>query len=194
MQVETKQGLPVLAFESRRSWEAWLDGQHGDTGGIWLKFAKKGSGVESVTYTEAVEGALCYGWIDGQAASYDDRFYLQRFTPRRARSKWSKVNRERAGRLIAAGRMKPAGLAEIERARADGRWEAAYDSPSTATVPDDLREKLDENPEAAVFFDSINKSSRYSILYQIQDAKRPETRARRIERFVAMLNRGEKPL
>lgn len=193
MDGETKKGLPVLAFESGRSWESWLEENSGVSEGIWLKFAKKGSGTASVTYAEAVEGALCYGWIDGQAASYDDQFYLQRYTPRRARSKWSKINREKVGRLISAGRMKPAGFAEVERAKADGRWEAAYDSPSTATVPDDLREKLDENPEAAAFFETINKSSRYSILYQIQDAKRPETRARRIEKFVAMLSRGEKP-
>lgn len=193
MQNETKQGLPILRFETQKAWEAWLDARHASTGGIWLKFAKKGSGVESVTYAEAVEGALLYGWIDGQVASYDGRFYLQRFTPRRARSRWSKINRAKVEALIETGRMKPAGLAEIERAKADGRWEAAYDSPSTATVPDDLREKLDENPEAAAFFESINKSSRYSILYQIQDAKRPETRARRIEKFVDMLNKGEKP-
>ena len=190
--VETKQGLPVLAFESGEAWEAWLDGNHATSDGIWLKFAKKGSGVESVTYAEAVDGALCYGWIDGQTASLDGRFYLQRYTPRRARSKWSKINRGKVEALISAGRMKAAGYAEIERAKADGRWDAAYDSPSTATVPDDLREKLDENPEAAAFFGKLNGTNRYAILYQIQDAKKPETRARRIDKFVAMLNRGEK--
>lgn len=191
---ETKQGLPVLAFESLRAWEAWLEENHAAVSrGLWLKFAKKGSGVESVSYAEAVDGALCYGWIDGQVAKYDERFYLQRYTPRRARSKWSKINREKVGVLISSGRMKAAGLAEIERAKADGRWDAAYDSPSTATVPDDLREKLDENPEAAAFFETLNSTNRYAILYQIQDAKRPETRARRIDKFVALLNKNEKP-
>lgn len=191
--METKQGLPILAFESRSAWEAWLDENHTASRGLWLRFAKKGSGVESVSYAEAVEGALLYGWIDGQAASFDERFYLQRYTPRRSRSKWSKINRAKVEALVEAGRMRPAGLAEIERARADGRWEAAYDSPSTATVPEDLRKKLDENPEAAAFFETLNGTNRYAILYQIQDARKPETRARRIDKFVAMLNRGEKP-
>lgn len=192
MDDETKNGLPILAFESLTAWEAWLEERHTTADGLWIKFAKKGSGVESVTYAEAVEGALLYGWIDGQASSLDERFYLQRYTPRRARSKWSKINREKVGVLMAAGRMKPAGLAEIERAKADGRWDAAYDSPSTAAVPDDLREKLDGNPEASAFFETLNSTNRYAILYQIQDAKKPETRARRIEKFVAMLNRNEK--
>jgi uncharacterized protein YdeI (YjbR/CyaY-like superfamily) len=191
-EAETKKGLPVLAFESRSAWEAWLEENHAASQGLWIRFAKKGSGVGSVTYAEAVDGALCYGWIDGQTASLDERFYLQRYTPRRARSKWSKINREKVAVLIEAGRMKAAGLAEIERAKADGRWDAAYDSPSTATVPDDLRERLDANPEAAAFFETLNGTNRYAILYQIQDAKKPETRARRIEKFVAMLNRGEK--
>lgn len=190
---ETKSGLPVLAFGSQAAWEAWLEERHATADGLWIKFAKKGSGVKSVSYAEAVDGALCYGWIDGQAASYDERFYLQRYTPRRARSKWSKINREKVAVLIGAGKMRPAGLAEIERAKADGRWDAAYDSPRTATVPDDLREKLDENPEASASFESLGGTGRYAILYQIQDAKKPETRARRIEKFVAMLNRSEKP-
>lgn len=192
-EAETRQGLPILAFESQRAWEAWLEENFAASQGIWLKIAKKGSGVEGVSYAEAVEGALLYGWIDGQAASFDERFYIQRFTPRRARSKWSKINRAKVGALIEAGRMKPAGLAEIERARADGRWDAAYDSPSTATVPEDLRERLNENPKASALFEALNSTNRYAILYQIQDAKKPETRARRIEKYVAMLNRGEKP-
>lgn len=192
-EAETRQGLPILAFESQRAWEAWLEENFAASQGIWLKIAKKGSGVEGVSYAEAVEGALLYGWIDGQAASFDERFYIQRFTPRRARSKWSKINRAKVGALIEAGRMKPAGLAEIERARADGRWDAAYDSPSTATVPKDLRERLNENPKASALFEALNSTNRYAILYQIQDAKKPETRARRIEKYVAMLNRGEKP-
>ncbi len=191
-ETETKNGLPILAFGSQAEWEAWLEERHATSDGLWIRFAKKGSGEESVTYAGAVEGALIYGWIDGQAASLDERFYLQRYTPRRARSKWSKINRNKVEALISSNRMKPAGLAEVERAKADGRWDAAYDSPSTATVPDDLRKRLDDNPEAAAFFETLNSTNRYAILYQIQDAKKPETRARRIEKFVAMLGRGEK--
>jgi uncharacterized protein YdeI (YjbR/CyaY-like superfamily) len=178
---------PVLPFESREAWAAWLDEHHGSADGIWIKLAKKGSGIPTVTYDEAVEVALCYGWIDGQMRGLDETWYVQRFTPRRRRSKWSKLNRERALALIERGEMKPAGLAEVERAQADGRWDAAYDSPATATVPDDLRRALDENPRAAEAFAKLDAQSRYSILYSLQDAKRPETRARRIERALARL-------
>ncbi len=152
--------------------------------------AKKASGIPSVTHAEALDVALCYGWIDGQRNSFDDRWFLQRFTPRRARSNWSKVNCAKVERLIEEGRMQAAGLAEVERARADGRWDAAYDAPSTATVPDDLQRALDDNPAAAACFATLNSQNRYAILYRIQDAKKPETRARRIEKFVAMLNEG----
>jgi uncharacterized protein YdeI (YjbR/CyaY-like superfamily) len=144
-----------------------------------------------VAYAEAIEVALTYGWIDGQARRIDEQHYRQRFTPRRARSPWSKINRAKAERLIAEGAMEPAGLAEVERAKADGRWERAYDSPSTAVVPDDLRAALDAAPAASRLFDELDGTNRYAILYRIQDAKRPETRARRIEQFVAMLERGE---
>jgi uncharacterized protein YdeI (YjbR/CyaY-like superfamily) len=137
--------------------------------------------------------ALCYGWIDGQKASFDDRYWLQRFTPRRSRSKWSKVNRQKATELIERGAMKPAGLREVERAKADGRWDAAYDAQSTATVPDDLRRELEKNDAAREFFQTLNSANRYAILYQIGDAKKPETRARRIEKFVAMLAGRKKP-
>jgi uncharacterized protein YdeI (YjbR/CyaY-like superfamily) len=190
--VATPTDLPVEAFESRAAWERWLERNHERPDGIWLRFAKKGSGVPSVTYAEAVAVALAYGWIDAQVKGLDERFYLQRFTPRRARSKWSKLNRAAAERMIAAGEMKPAGLREVERAKADGRWAAAYDSPSTATVPDDLRRELDAKPRAGATFDALTSSQRYSILYAIQDAKKPETRARRIAKFVAMLERGER--
>jgi uncharacterized protein YdeI (YjbR/CyaY-like superfamily) len=157
-----------------------------------MKLAKKGSGFASVTYAEAVEVALCYGWIDGQARRLDDDYYLQRFTPRRTRSKWSKINRAKAEKLIESGAMKAAGLREVDRARMDGRWDAAYDAPSTATVPDDLRAELDKNHEASGFFKALDATNRYAILHRIQDAKSHETRARRIKKFVTMLERKEK--
>lgn len=184
--------LPVLAFASQAEWAAWLVA-HGDEtpGGVWLKYAKKGSRIRSLVYAEALQEALRQGWIDGQARPFDDAFYLQRFTPRRARSKWSQRNVKYAEALIAEGRMLPAGLAEVERARADGRWEAAYPGPATATVPPDLRTALDADPEAAAFFATLSSTNRYAILYRVLEAKRPETRARRIERFVAMCRAGE---
>ncbi len=161
---------------------------------MWVKFAKKGSGVQSVSYGDAVESALCFGWIDGQMKSLDERFYLQRFTPRRRRSSWSKVNVEKATALIEAGRMRPAGLAEIERAKADGRWDAAYEPPSKITVPEDLERALDANPKARAAFDALDSQNRYLILYRVHGAKRPETRARRIAQFVAQLAEGREPL
>lgn len=188
-----KPELQVQPFASAGTWEAWLEEHHASSEGVWIKFAKKGTGIETVSYAEAVDAALCYGWIDGQVKRFDEEHWLQRFTPRRPRSKWSKINREKVARLIETGKMKPAGLREVERAQADGRWDAAYDSPSKATVPDDLQREFDKNPEAAAVFDSLNRSERYTILYQIQDAKRPETRVRRIEKFVAMLNERRKP-
>ena len=188
----TRADLPVMPFASRDAWAAWLEEQHATSDGLWLKFAKKGSGLDSVTYAEAVEVALCYGWIDGQARKFDEDYYLQRFTPRRARSRWSKINRQKATELIESGEMKPAGLREVERARADGRWDAAYDAPSTAQVPDDLLRELEKNQPAREFFETLDGRNRYAILYQIQDAKRPETRARRIEKYVAMLSEGKK--
>lgn len=191
--MNSKPELRILPFASRGEWEAWLEENHADSDGLWVKFAKKNSSIETVTYAEALEEALCYGWIDGQTKSFDEYYWLQRFTPRRPRSKWSRVNREKVTGLIEAGKMKPAGLREVERARADGRWDAAYESQSKATVPEDLRRELDENPEAAAFFETLGRSSRYAILYQIQDAKKPETRARRINKYVAMLKERRKP-
>ena len=179
-------------FSSADAWRAWLDANHAASDGVWLEFAKKGSGETTLSYDEALDGALAYGWIDSQVRRLDARFYLQRFTPRRTRSPWSKRNRELAEAMIAGGRMQPAGLAEVERAQADGRWERAYDSPANATVPDDLQAALDASPKTAAFWETLNKQNRYAITYRLQDAKRPETRARRLEQFVAMLERGEK--
>ena len=183
----------MIPFGSRSAWETWLEKHHSASEGLWLKISKKGSGIESVSYAEAVEAALCYGWIDGQSNRFDDDYWLQRFTPRKPRSKWSAINRDKVTKLIEKGEMRPAGLLEVERAKADGRWDAAYEPPSTATVPEDLQRRLDENPEAAAFFATLNSTNRYAILYQIQDAKRPETRARRIEKFVALLKERKKP-
>lgn len=181
---------PVLSFATPGELEAWLSEHAEDSDGIWLKFAKKGSGIRSVVYPQALESALCHGWIDGQVKRLDEDHYLQRFTPRRARSKWSKRNRKMAERLIAEGRMRPAGLAEVERAQRDGRWEEAYDSPSTATVPADFQAALDAEPAAAEFFSGLGSTKRYPFLYRIQDAKRPETRAKRIAEYVELLRAG----
>ena len=183
----------ALTFASQAEWEHWLEKHHAASAGAWLRIGKKGAGVESVSHAEALESALCYGWIDGQRRALDERFFLQRFTPRRARSTWSRVNRDKATALIEQGRMKPAGLAEVERAQRDGRWDAAYEPQSTAKVPDDLQRELERNPRAAKFFAALDSRNRYAIIYRLQDAKRPETRARRLARFVAMLEAGEKP-
>ena len=184
--------LPVLAFESSAAWEGWLREHHEGSPGVWLKIAKKDSGVPSVSYGEALEAALCHGWIDGQKASFDETFWLQKFTPRRRRSGWSKVNREKAAALIQAGRMQPAGLRQVELAREDGRWDAAYDAPSTSRVPEDLQRELDRRPKAAAFFATLNSQNRYAVLHRIQTARRAETRARRIEQFIEMLEEGRK--
>ena len=181
---------PSVPFESAAAWEAWLAEHQGDVDGVFVKIAKKASGIPTVTHAEALDIALCYGWIDGKRKSFDDTWFLQLFTPRRARSKWSKVNCGKVEQLIAEGRMQPGGLREIERAKADGRWDAAYDAPSTATVPDDLRAALDANPDAAAMFATLSSQNRFAILFRIHDAKRPETRARRIDQFVTMLSEG----
>lgn len=184
--------LLIIPFASRGEWEAWLAEHHAASGGLWLKIAKKSSDIESITYAEALDVALCYGWIDGQADKFDDAYWLQRFTPRRPGSKWSKINRGKAEGLFEGGGMKPAGLREVEKARADGRWDAAYEAQSRATVPDDLRRRLDDNPKASTFFATLDSANRYAILYKIQDAKKPETRARRIEKYVATLAKRER--
>jgi uncharacterized protein YdeI (YjbR/CyaY-like superfamily) len=178
---------PVLFFATPADLGAWLDENGEESDGIWLKFAKKGSGIESVVYAEALDIVLCHGWIDGQTKRIDGDHYLQRFTPRRQRSKWSKRNRAKAEQLIAEGRMRPSGLREVERAREDGRWDDAYDSPSIATVPEDFRRALEAKPAALEFFESLGSTKRYSFLYRINDAKRPETRAKRIAEYVELL-------
>src|SRR5439155_26183921 len=152
--------------------------------GVWMKIAKKGTGIDSVRYPEVLESALCFGWIDGKREAHDEQWFLQRFTPRRSRSRWSRINRDTAERLIAEGRMRPAGLAEVERAKEDGRWQAAYESQKRSTVPDDLRRELDARPKARASFAGLSSQNRYAILYRLQDAKRPETRARRLAKFV----------
>ena len=184
--------LPIELFEDQAAWAAWLESHHADARGLWLRHAKKASGLASVSYAEALDLALCYGWIDGQKKSYEAASWLQKWTPRGTKSIWSKINREKALKLIERGEMKPAGLAEVERARQDGRWEAAYDSHSTATVPSDFQAALDDNAEAGAFFASLNSTNRYAILFRIQTAKKAETRAKRIQEFIGMLERHEK--
>jgi uncharacterized protein YdeI (YjbR/CyaY-like superfamily) len=180
-----------VSFPSQKAWRDWLDKHHSDSSGVWLKIAKKASGVTTVTYAEALEVALCYGWIDGQKGKLDERYFVQRFTPRRPRSKWSQINCSKATELIEKGDMQPAGLREVERAKADGRWAAAYESQSRATVPADLQRELNKNEKAREFFATLSSINRYAILYRIQDAKRPDTRARRIAKYIDMLNRHE---
>ena len=187
---EPRPELPTMLFDDQRAWEAWLDAHHASPG-VWLRIAKKASGLASVTYDEALEVALCHGWIDGQKKSYDDASWLQKFTPRGPRSIWSKVNVGKAEKLIASGRMKPAGLAAVEAAKRDGRWEAAYDRQGAATVPDDLQAALDASPRAKELFATLSGQNRYAILFRVQTAKKPETRERRIRQFVEMLARGE---
>jgi uncharacterized protein YdeI (YjbR/CyaY-like superfamily) len=187
-----KDGKPILQLASPEEWEAWLDAEHASSDGVWLKFAKKGSGVTTVVYAEALDVALCFGWIDSQVKTYDERFYLQKFTPRRSRSRWSKINVEKIEALTKTGRMKAAGLAQVELAKADGRWDAAYSSPANVTEPPDLKRALKANKKAAEFYATLNKSNRYAIVFQLEDAKKPETRERRLAKFIGMLERGEK--
>jgi uncharacterized protein YdeI (YjbR/CyaY-like superfamily) len=184
--------LPTIAFASQQDWEEWLKEHHADSGGIWLKLAKKETGIASLSYAEALEVALCFGWIDGQKASFDDRYWLQKFTPRGPRSIWSKVNRDKATALLASGRMYPAGRRQVELAKADGRWEAAYESQSKIAIPDDFQRELDKNQRAKEFFTTLNSVNRYAILFRIQTAKKPETRAARISTFIEMLSQNKK--
>jgi uncharacterized protein YdeI (YjbR/CyaY-like superfamily) len=185
-----KNGLPIVSFASQAEFAAWL-AQNVGTTGVWIRIAKKGTGIASVNHDDALEIALRYGWIDGTAQRVDDVHYVQKFTPRTKRSRWSQINRASAERQIAAGEMTPAGLREVEAARADGRWEAAYAGSANSTVPDDLRTALDASPRAAAFFETLTSRNRYAILYRVEEAKRAETRARRIEKFVGMLENGE---
>jgi uncharacterized protein YdeI (YjbR/CyaY-like superfamily) len=184
--------LPILLFATPADLEAWLDENHAACEGIWLKIAKRGAPEPSVTYAEALELALCFGWIDSQKRGHDELHFLQRFTPRRPRGKWSRINRDKAEALIGEGKLRATGLAEVEAAKADGRWEAAYEGQRGAKVPDDLQRELDANPAAREFFAGLDGANRYAIVYRLGDAKRPETRERRLRKFVAMLERGEK--
>ena len=181
---------PTL-FKSAKAFEAWLKKNHAASDGLWLKIAKRDANEPSVTYPEAVEIALCWGWIDGQKKGLDDQHFLQRFTPRRARSIWSKINRDKCEALIGSRRMKPAGLKAIESAKQDGRWDAAYDAQRRAAVPDDFQAALDQNAKAKAFFATLKGANRYAILFRIQTARKVDTRTRRIEQFIAMLERGE---
>jgi uncharacterized protein YdeI (YjbR/CyaY-like superfamily) len=183
--------LPVRAFSSSADWQHWLVSQPRASMGVWLKLAKASSGIASISKREAIDGALCHGWIDGQVDGFDADQWLIRFTPRRPKGKWSQLNRDRATALIKLGLMQPAGMKEIEQAKLDGRWKAAYAPPSKATVPADFQRVLDRNPAARRHFDRLDRANRYAILYRVHGAKKPETREQRIEKFVTMLARGE---
>jgi uncharacterized protein YdeI (YjbR/CyaY-like superfamily) len=184
--------LPILPFASQLKWTDWLTKQHDKSTGVWLKLSKKDSGIPSVTYAEALDIALCYGWIDGQKKSFDEKYFLQKFTPRRPKSIWSKINVEKVERLIASGQMKPAGLKAIEAAKADGRWAQAYSSQKNISVPEDFQSALDKNKKAKAFFETLNGTNRYAFLFRIETAKKAETRAKRIQQFVKMLEKNEK--
>ncbi len=188
---EVRSGLPIIGFADQKELEDWLTGQPADAAGVWIKFAKKGGGKSSLSKVEAIDAALCHGWIDGQLDKYDDTHWLVRFTPRKPRSKWSEVNRTRALQLIEEGQMSKTGLAQVNAARADGRWNAAYAPASTAAVPPDLQEALNQSPRAAAFFATLTGANRYAILYRISAVKKPDTRARKIATYIAMLERGE---
>ena len=184
--------LAELLLPDSEAWRAWLDSHHGDHPGVWLVLHKKGGQTTALTYAQALDEALCVGWIDGQIARRDEGSYLQRFTPRRPNSRWSARNVEHVARLTQAGRMRPAGLAAVERAKADGRWDAAYEGQRAASIPDDLQRELDDDPAAAVAFAELDAGNRYSIIWRINDAQRPETRQRRIADYLDMLRRGER--
>lgn len=188
----TSSDLPVLAFASQSKWADWLAKNHDTSDGLWMKVAKKDSGIPSVTIVEALDMALCYGWIDGQRGSFDDKYYLQKYTPRRPKSTWSKINVEKVKRLIASGQMQPAGLKAIEAAKADGRWEKAYDGQRTMTVPKDFQAALNKNKKAKAFFETLNSVNRFAILFRIHNVKKAETRTRKIKQFIEMLENNEK--
>ena len=185
-------GLSIMLFETQQDWERWLTEHHTDTVGIWLKIAKKETGIPSVNYSEALDSALCYGWIDGQKASFDDQYWLQKFTPRRPKSIWSKVNCDKATALIAEGRMQPEGIRQVELAKTDGRWESAYESQSKITIPADFQSELDKNQKAKDFYSTLNSINRYAILFRIHSAKKPATRSARINKFIEMLSNNQK--
>jgi uncharacterized protein YdeI (YjbR/CyaY-like superfamily) len=184
--------IPILAFDSLKKWEQWLSKNHEESAGIWLKFFKKNSGVPTITYDEALDVALCYGWIDSQLQKFDEKAYLQKFTPRRTKSIWSKRNREHIERLTKEKRMKPAGIKQVEEAKKDGRWDMAYDKPSTMQIPKDFLEELSKDEKAEDFFKTLTKANIYAISWRLQTAKKPETREKRMKTILAMLAKGEK--
>ena len=189
---DTKAGLPILVFKNAKQWEQWLQKNQALSKGAWLQLYKKAAGIPGITYPEAVETALCYGWIDGVANKYDEASYIQRFTRRRPKSIWSKRNVEKANQLIASGKMKAGGLKEVEAAKADGRWQAAYDSPANIEIPKDFLEALSKKIKAKKFFETLNKTNIYSIAWRLQTAKKPETREKRMKQIIEMLSKGEK--
>jgi uncharacterized protein YdeI (YjbR/CyaY-like superfamily) len=184
--------LEVKQFASPTNWNEWLAKNHNQPDGVWLKFAKKNSGEKTINHQAALEAALCYGWIDAQAKTFDEKFYLIKFTPRRPKSVWSKINVEKVEKLIAEGKMKPAGIAQVEAAKADGRWERAYLPQSTAELPGDFKTALAKNKKAAEFFESLNKANKYAFIWRLHHVKKPETRAKNIEKYIEMLADGEK--
>jgi uncharacterized protein YdeI (YjbR/CyaY-like superfamily) len=188
MEETERKGLPILQFPDAAGFEAWLERHHAEAAGAWLKFAKKGAPHTTLSFARALELALCFGWIDGQVNRFDEHFYLHRFTPRKPRSRWSQINVANATALIEAGRMRPAGLAQVDAARRDGRWDAAYEPQSRAAVPPDLQAALDANPEAKAFFETLRGVARYAFIYRLTTITRPETRARRIERYIELLS------
>ena len=186
--VETK---PIRAFKTQKDFESWLEKNHQRPEGVWIRFAKKASGIKSITHPEALDTALCFGWIDALRLPESDTTYLQRFLPRRPKSLWSKINRAKAVSLIECGRMRPPGHAEIERAKQDGRWDAAYDSPANAQMPEDFQRQLDANPKAKAFFDTISRVNRYAIIWRLVTAKTQERRDTLARKFLEMLEQGE---
>ncbi len=190
--MESKADIPVIAFRSAKDWQSWLSKNAGASAGIWLKIFKKDTGEKTVTYAEALDEALCYGWIDGQKKSLDEQAWLQKFCPRRPKSIWSKVNISHVERLTQAGKMKPAGLEAVAAAKADGRWEAAYEAQSKMTVPDDFLKALGKNKKTLAFYKTLNKANLFAIAFRLQTAKKPETRQKRMEAILAMLSKGEK--
>jgi uncharacterized protein YdeI (YjbR/CyaY-like superfamily) len=187
----TKNDFEIIAFPSAKEWERWLAKTHASSSGIWLRFFKKGSGVGSVTHAEALDAALCYGWIDGQLKKHDEKSWLRKFTPRRPKSFWSRRNRELVDQLAKARKMRPAGFKEVEAAKADGRWNNAYDSPSKMVVPEDFMKELSKNKNARIFFETLNKANTYAIAWRLQTAKKPETREKRMRAIIGMLARGK---
>jgi uncharacterized protein YdeI (YjbR/CyaY-like superfamily) len=184
--------LPIISFETPAEWAQWLAANHAESSGVWLRMFKKGTGISSINYAEALDEALCYGWIDGQKNKYDERSWLQRFTPRRAKSIWSKINTGHVERLVKAGKMQAAGMKEIEAAKRDGRWQKAYDSHKNMTLPEDFLNELEKDPPAKTFFETLNKTNLYAIAFRLQTAKKPETREKRMKQILEMLAKGEK--